>query len=34
LIREACQRYLEQVESEELVRLYEQGYEKLPEESW
>lgn len=32
LIREACQRYLEQVESEELDRLYEQGYEKLPEE--
>ncbi len=33
LIRHACQRYLEQVESEELDRLYRQGYERLPEES-
>ncbi len=33
LIREACQCYLEQMESEELDRLYQQGYEKLPEES-
>ena len=33
LIRKACRRYLEQVESEELDRLYQQGYEKLPEES-
>ncbi|MFC1957779.1 CopG family ribbon-helix-helix protein [Chloroflexota bacterium] len=32
LIRQACQRYLWQVESEELDRLYQQGYEKLPEE--
>ena len=32
LIREACQRYLEQVEAEELDRLYQQGYERLPEE--
>ncbi len=32
LIRQACQHYLEQVESEELDRLYQQGYEKLPEE--
>jgi metal-responsive CopG/Arc/MetJ family transcriptional regulator len=32
LIREACQCYLEQVESEELGRLYQQGYERLPEE--
>ncbi len=32
LIRHACQRYLWQVESEELDRLYQQGYEKLPEE--
>jgi metal-responsive CopG/Arc/MetJ family transcriptional regulator len=32
LIRQACQRYLGQVESEELDRLYQQGYEKLPEE--
>ncbi len=33
LIREACQHYLEQVESEELDQLYQQGYERLPEES-
>lgn len=33
LIREACQCYLEQVESEELDRLYQQGYERLPEKS-
>ena len=33
LIREACECYLEQVESEELDRLYQQGYERLPEES-
>ena len=32
LIRQACQRYLGQVESEELDRLYQQGYESLPEE--
>ena len=32
LIREACQRYLEQVESDELDRLYQQGYDRLPEE--
>ena len=32
LIREACQCYLEQVESEELDRLYQQGYERVPEE--
>jgi metal-responsive CopG/Arc/MetJ family transcriptional regulator len=32
LIREACQCYLEQVESEEMDRLYQQGYERLPEE--
>jgi len=31
LIREACQCYLAQVESEELDRLYRQGYEKMPE---
>jgi len=31
LIREACQCYLEQVESEELDRLYREGYERLPE---
>jgi len=33
LIRQACRRYLGQVESEELGRLYQQGYERLPEES-
>jgi metal-responsive CopG/Arc/MetJ family transcriptional regulator len=33
LIREACQCYLEQVEFEELDRLYQQGYERMPEES-
>ena len=32
LIRQACQRYLWQMESEELDRLYQQGYERLPEE--
>ena len=32
LIRQACQRYLGQVESEELDRLYQSGYERLPEE--
>jgi len=31
LIREACQCYLTQMESEELDRLYQQGYEKMPE---
>ena len=32
LIREACQCYLTQVESEELDRLYREGYERVPEE--
>jgi metal-responsive CopG/Arc/MetJ family transcriptional regulator len=32
LIRQACRRYLGQVESEELDRLYQQGYKRLPEE--
>jgi metal-responsive CopG/Arc/MetJ family transcriptional regulator len=31
LIREACRCYLTQMESEELDRLYQQGYEKVPE---
>jgi len=31
LIREACQAYLARVESEELDRLYQQGYERVPE---
>jgi len=32
-IRQACQRYIEQLESEELDRLYQHGYESLPEEA-
>jgi metal-responsive CopG/Arc/MetJ family transcriptional regulator len=32
LIREACQQYLEQIECEELDRLYTEGYKRLPEE--
>jgi len=31
LIREACHCYLAQVESEELDRLYKEGYERVPE---
>jgi metal-responsive CopG/Arc/MetJ family transcriptional regulator len=31
LIREACQSYLTQMESEELDQLYQQGYENVPE---
>ena len=31
LIREACQCYLAQMESEESDRLYQKGYEKVPE---
>jgi metal-responsive CopG/Arc/MetJ family transcriptional regulator len=33
IIRRACQRYLEQVESEELDRIYQQGYERIPEDT-
>jgi len=33
LIRQACLRYLQQVEYEELDKLYRQGYEKIPEEA-
>jgi len=33
LIRLACQRYLGQIESEELDRLYQHGYERYPEET-
>ena len=33
LIRQACRRYLREVEDEELDRLYQQGYMKVPEES-
>jgi len=32
LIRQACLRYLRQVESEELDKLYQQGYRRIPEE--
>lgn len=32
LIRQACLIYLRQVEREELDRLYQQGYKKIPEE--
>ena len=32
LIRRACQRYLEEVEHEEMDRLYQKGYEEVPEE--
>ena len=33
LIRQACLRYLQEIEQEELDRLYKQGYEKIPEEA-
>jgi metal-responsive CopG/Arc/MetJ family transcriptional regulator len=32
VIREACARYLHQVENEELDNLYQQGYSRVPEE--
>jgi metal-responsive CopG/Arc/MetJ family transcriptional regulator len=32
LIRRACQHYLREVENEELDRLYQNGYEAMPEE--
>lgn len=32
LIRQACLRYLQQIEYEELDRLYQQGYKRIPEE--
>ena len=32
VIREACSRYLQQVEYEELDKLYKQGYTRVPEE--
>lgn len=31
LIRQACLRYLQEVEYEELDRLYQQGYTRIPE---
>ena len=33
IIRQACRQYLEQVESEELDKIYIQGYERIPEEA-
>jgi len=32
LIRQACMRYLRQIEYEELDKLYQQGYMSIPEE--
>ena len=32
VIRQACMQYLTQMEQEELDKLYQQGYEKVPEE--
>jgi metal-responsive CopG/Arc/MetJ family transcriptional regulator len=33
LIRQACQRYLDELKSEEMDKIYRQGYEKIPEDS-
>jgi metal-responsive CopG/Arc/MetJ family transcriptional regulator len=33
IIRRACRHYLERMESEELDRVYQEGYKKLPEEA-
>jgi len=33
VIRQACQIYLRQAKQEEMDRLYQQGYEKIPEEA-
>ena len=33
LIRQACQIYLRQAKQEEMDRLYQQGYERIPEEA-
>lgn len=32
LIRQACLRYLKEIEHEELDKLYQQGYMRIPEE--
>jgi metal-responsive CopG/Arc/MetJ family transcriptional regulator len=32
-IREACARYLAEIEEEKLVQQYERGYERLPEDA-
>jgi metal-responsive CopG/Arc/MetJ family transcriptional regulator len=33
IIRQACSRYLRQVENEDLDRIYQQGYKRIPEQS-
>jgi metal-responsive CopG/Arc/MetJ family transcriptional regulator len=33
IIRQACHRYLQQAETEELDKIYQQGYLRIPEES-
>lgn len=33
LIRQACHRYLDELKSEEMDKIYRQGYEKIPEDS-
>ena len=33
VIRQACQRYLKELKTEELDALYRQGYEKFPDEA-
>ncbi len=33
LIRQACLRYLQEIEHEEMDKLYQQGYMRIPEES-
>ena len=33
IIRRACQQYLDRIESEELDNIYQQGYERIPEET-
>ena len=32
IIRQACLRYLQQIEQEEMDKLYQQGYIRIPEE--
>lgn len=32
LIRQACHRYLADLKSEEMDKIYQQGYEKIPED--
>ena len=33
LIRQACRRYLDELKSEEMDKIYRQGYEKIPEDN-